>query len=640
MARRSRSADTSAVSFPERNGGRGAVAVAVGGAGVVLAGVGWWVLNSGDAPMPQPAGAARASPKEPDSALAAVAEVTGDGEHGRPEAVREEVAAKGGVAVSGDAGDAAAPEPLVIHVISSATGEELRHCELRVVAPGKGISVPRRNPDSADFELFLAGDSPLTLAPSTPSRGTRELLVRAAGHAPRVVVIDGAGGGKRTVALTPAAELRIEVRNAPQGERLVANLLDAVELTERARRLVGDGERHGAALPGYQARWIEQARQQLELLAGRVGPPITPVTERLLRSRNAERVMWLDREATATFRELGSGRWLVVVLRDAANDAGAERELAALGEITLTATESATLTLDWQPSRKRNVVTIAGRLELHPDWVAHGMPALPERCHVASLADPDWMIRMEMANEPVALSEGRRRDQLRFDEITLESGPAVLWVEQWRWSTRIIVPEEGDSDLVIEVPAPVEVSIGAHPMGAPEKSAAFEAQWEIATDRQVERGISMAAAQSTAQGERLTFMTPPGELLLWTGFEGRSPWTHLTRHRVTERAVALDIELRPLAQLEVTRKVDGTVMPFEFGEENHLTLRGLDRSLETCGAQMSSNRPSIQLLIDGEGRAEVRFLGDAEWLPAGPVVVELVRGATAKVELALEPVRR
>ncbi len=104
--------------------------------------------------------------------------------------------------------------------------------------------------------------------------------------------------------------------------------------------------------------------------------------------------------------------------------------------------------------------------------------------------------------------------------------------------------------------------------------------------------------------------------------------------------MALDIELRPLAQLEVTRKVDGTVMPFEFGEENHLTLRGLDRSLETCGAQMSSNRPSIQLLIDGEGRAEVRFLGDAEWLPAGPVVVELVRGATAKVELALEPVRR
>lgn len=522
--------------------------------------------------------------------------------------------------------------PLTLHVIDRASGAPLAQVEVRCSELDPALLRLDPTP-SRDVRLLVAGGSPLQLHPNREWPRARKLVVEAAGYARETLEVDWHSGGERTVELSPAAQLTIEVTGAPVEERLYARLYSRESVAsgiERGRRRL---ERNAAAHPaGRSAQMERELDAATRLLATPRWSEVSLELMELLARLALDQADPIDSQRRVTFNDLPVGRWIVVIGSVAMFE---DRFVHAVGEVELAPGDDARLLLAWQPTLTPPLVAVTGRVVLGQGWLAADMPALPDRIAIESL-DPFAERNAGRHGQEHRLEPGPRADTLHFALESLPPGEAVAWFEPWRYATRFVVPASPTGAVEVELRIPPPAVVTVRIVGPDEAQPLMPCwyDWVTADDR--ERTNGLAAGESTeAPDGTFTLVVPAAELALAVGVEPDAVWLDFTRHTVGGGATTIERTMRGLAELVVTLRDGDAQVPledFDAFRVVHLqgkTVEGITRA-DVRGADSR-----IRLQVNGEGPATLVIDGLEGFLPSGPHAVELARGGTVAVEVAL-----
>ena len=528
-------------------------------------------------------------------------------------------------------------QPVTLHVIDRATGAPLAQVEVRCSELDPALLRLDPTP-SRDARLLAAGGSPLQLLPKREWPRARKLLVEAAGYAPETLEVDWHSGGERTVTLSAAIRLTIEVSGAPLEERLYARLYSRESVAsglERGRRRL---ERNAASPPaGRSAAMERELDAATRLLATPRWSAVSLELMELLARLSPDRADPIDSQRRVTFTDLPIGGWIVVIGSVAMYD---DRFVHAVGEVELAPGDDAGLLLAWQPTPTPPRVAVTGRVVLGPGWLASDMPALPDRIAIQSL-DPFAERDAGGHGREHRLEPGSRADTLHFAIDTLLPGEAVAWFEPWRYATRFIVPASPTGTAEVELRSPPPASVTVRVVGPDDSQPLVPCwyDWMAADDR--EGRVGLGSGESTwAPDGAFTLVVPAAELALAVGVEPSAVWLDFTRHTVGRGATTIERTLRERAELVVTMRDGDARVPLEdFDAYRVVHLQG--KAVEgITRAEVRGADSTMRLQVNGEGPATLVIDGLEGYLPSEPIAVELVRGATVHVELSLVRERR
>ncbi|MBL8840015.1 MAG: hypothetical protein JNL90_00620 [Planctomycetes bacterium] len=530
--------------------------------------------------------------------------------------------------------------PVTLHVIDRTTGAPLPQVEVR--CSELDAALLRLDPTpSRDARLMVAGASPLQLLPKREWPRARELVVEAAGYASNALKIDWHSGGERTIELSPAARLAVEVTGAPLLTQLYARLYSRESIAsglERGRRRL---ERHTASHPARRSAEMQrELDESARLLATPQWSTVSLDLMGLLARRAPERAEPLDTAQRVTFTDLPIGNWIIAI-----GSAGMfeSRLVHAVGEVELAPGESERLSLAWQPSPTPLGVAVTGRVVLGPGWLATDMPALPDRIAIESrepFASNRSGDEIGIHGAERRLEPGARADTLHFTFESLPPGEATAWFEPWRYATRFVVPASptGAAEVELRIPPPAVVTVRVvDPLDArPMKS--FWIEWIAADDREGMLGLLGFSAAQAADGS-FTLVVPAAELALGVGDKPNDVWQDFTRHTVRGGATTIERTMREPAEIIVTLRDGPARVPLE-GVAALRSVHVHGQSVEgITGTIGRSADPSIRLQVNGEGPATLIVDGLEGYRPSEPIAVELVRGETVAVEVALRRMR-
>ncbi len=522
--------------------------------------------------------------------------------------------------------------PVTLHVIDRTSGAPLAQVEVRCSEIDPALLYLDPTP-SRDARRLATGGSPLQLHPHREWPRARKLIVEAAGYARETLEVDWHSGGERTVALSPATRLTVEVTGAPLEERLYARLYSRESVAlgiERGRRRL---ERNAAAHPaGRSAQMERELDAATRLLATPRWSEVSLELMELLARLAPDQADPIDSQRRVTFTDLPIGGWIVVIGSVAMFQ---DRFVHAVSEVELAPGDDARLLLAWQPTPTPPRVAVTGRVVLGQGWLAADMPALPDRIAIQSL-DPFAERDAGGHGRAHRLDPGPRADTLHFALESLPPGEAVAWFEPWRYATRFVVPASPTGAVEVELRIPPPAVVTVRVVGPDDSQLLIPCwyDWVAGDDR--EGTIAPVGGESTwAPDGTFTLVVPAAELALAAGVEPRGVWLDFTRHTVGGGATTIERTMRGLAELVMTlRDGDARVPVEDFDAFRVVHLQG--KSVEgITRAEVHGADSSIRLRVNGEGPATLVIDGLEGYLPSEPIAIELVRGGTVAVEVAL-----
>ncbi|MBL8840016.1 MAG: hypothetical protein JNL90_00625 [Planctomycetes bacterium] len=526
--------------------------------------------------------------------------------------------------------------PVTLHVIDRTSGAPLAQAEVRYDERNSSSFTLRAWAKEGELPLLTKGASPLLLQPDRSKRPPPTALrVDAPGYASDWLRIDWHSGGERTVALWPSARLTIQLTGAPD---LVDRRVQLYSLVEIERQ-IADGRRRLASRPAAtDPTGYEELRNALEnatrLLEGHAGPEVSLELARRLASVEAARGATLGVKLQATFERVPAGRWIVAVFQF---DEVGTRTLHAVDEVDLAPGDDALLPLAWQSAATPPLVTVTGRVVLGPGWLDEEMPALPDQVAIRSL-DP-LTTRSDLHGRSYLLEPGPRADTLHFAIDALPPGPAVAWFKQWRYGLSFEVPhaEDGAVDVELHIPSPAIVTVQTVAPNDSREPVASWVDWIGSNDGRFDwmgSGTEAAAPDGT-----IRLVVPAGHLTLGVGYDQGTAWHDFSRHSLSSGPTTIERSIRTHAQLAVTVRDGKALVPLDFEAFPAFVLRGSGIDRGAFGMVMADGSTSLTLLIDGEGPATLIVDGLEGYRPSEPIAVELVRGETVHVEVALRRMR-
>ena len=533
--------------------------------------------------------------------------------------------------------------PLLLHVVDDATGAELK--EAFVFRPPRA-TIPQLNSglDHATLEPLVVGDSPLSL-PTPPGQVNRgAIAVRATGYELATLELDWSSGGERWIALRAAGGLDVTLIDPPPARTYELQLWSCADLENAVQRSLERFERRDQkAQPALLARlqWHYQEAIRRRWLIDET-PPRTPTRAwgEALRTVPPTRRAAVDAAATTRVDDLASGGWLVALFfADRASADGSR--LAAVAKVAIEPGRRAALELRPEPLPLLRRRRVEGLLRFDRDWLATGMPSLPRSVGVRALAMLD---SGEIHGRRHPLRETSRPEEWRFEADEVAVGKALCTLPDWHFALPFDVPElasdAGDVAAFVElsVPPPVEITVRVVAAPSDRDLLAAEIDFSGASDR---AALVIPPLQGRRNGERpLSWWTPAGCLQVRadrSDGRGSIQWSgEVTANESTE----LELVTKPHALLEVDLRDGRSLVPPTVEQllSSGVEGKGIERGiLWSVGAHDES---TATLVIDGEGAALLHLEEPPGYAPIAPLEVELVRGATVRVSVALERLRR
>lgn len=540
-----------------------------------------------------------------------------------PEAQREAAAPAASPAGASPLSEAGtAWKPLLLTVVDFDDGRPLR-----------GVTVDHRSQGSGPFARpereaapLAAGASPVRLDPPAATAQLGEITVAVAGYESETLRIDWSRGGERRVALRPAGSLVVQVVDVPAGSQLAVRLFEREREMARLEAMLRTVE-GSEAIAG--TRWMERQRAAIGWLHRWAGntPPLERLDE-LLEQMGADRQADLDGEGRVRFDGLREGDWRIGVMTT-------DRRLrawVAVGEARVAQERVAEVQLRYVEPPERNNVALAGRLIVDRGWLASGAPPLPTSFVLRSVGR-NGISPGAGAPQAVALVPDGDPGVLRFDAGEWPPGDAAVTFEEWRFALPFVVPDYPDRELELHVPPPAIVTVQVRDLaGAPLPGACV--RWRSVDDSRARTDAAFPIVLSDAAG-LVTFAFPAGPIEISVA---RQPAELVLFHRrelLVAGANAIELVAREAAAVDVTLLEGEAAVPWEW--HHRFEARGSRGAIEQVGILSPSGYrdPSIRLLLDGDGPAQLRAAEIDGYFPSEPVDVELVRGGVASVEIPL-----
>ncbi len=513
-------------------------------------------------------------------------------------------------------------QPLVLRVRDATSGVELRDVAVNHRSDGSG---PFARADR-DATLLTRGDSPLRLQPPGATARLGQLTVDAAGYEPAPLRIDWSSGGERSIVLQPAGALVVEVRDVPIGSHLAVRVYDRSRSLARLEKML---RRVDGSTVVAGTHWSERQRAAMSWLRRLGGPALGLETPGdLLQQILADGQLDLDGEGRARFEGLRGGDWLVAVFTTDRR----RRAWVAWGDAFVQPGRESRVELSYEAPPEPPLVAVAGTLIVDSGWLEPGAPPLPREMEMRS-TEPSSITSGMGGRLSVALEATGTPGVLHFDAGEWPPGDAAVTLDVWQCELAFTVPEAGERELELRIapPADVELQVGDL-VGAPYPGAWV--LWRVIDDSREPLDSAFPVLRSDAAG-RVDFRAPAGAIELRVATEAPQLSLFRSSHVLVPGRNFLAATARRPAAVEVTLREGSACVPWEWyfgfaamGERGPIAQVGLFSA-------SGDHDPSMTLLLDGEGPAQLIALDVEGYLPSAPVPVELVRGATATVEVAL-----
>ncbi|MBL8840010.1 MAG: hypothetical protein JNL90_00595 [Planctomycetes bacterium] len=498
------------------------------------------------------------------------------------------------------------------------------------------------------FERLASGAAPLQLLPPPVTPLERDtLLVRAAGYERAKLVIDWTGGGERTLELRPAGGLDLDLEGAPAEMQFRVRLhsIDAVaEEAKLLRQRIERAQRLGADMTtGPWDRMVRRLRDQDRFVAD-VDPwkPSREV-ERTLYSITTHRSASAASFTLCRVDDLATGRW-AVALYDLPQDRAKLPTLHAYRRFDIVAGRRASLTLDDAPLPPPSAparVEFHGRVRFDRGWLAPGMGSLPDRVTFRALAPP--ADRLHPWGVTSRLDDGATADEKLFGGVALPPGPAVATFGDWPYRVRFAVPEplEGGSEppeVELAIPPPMELTVRATRRDG--DLAIVPADFDVIAASEPAALAGGSGEKRSNDGAPLLLRLPAGHWRIRARSDEHASWPTTVDRHVDRSGESIDLALRESAFVELEYRDGEAIVPIESESLLRSHLRGAALGEGIVGSLGAVHESTATLVIDGEGAALLHLEEPPGYAPIAPVEVELVRGATVRVSVALERLRR
>ncbi|MBL8842723.1 MAG: hypothetical protein JNL90_14485 [Planctomycetes bacterium] len=499
--------------------------------------------------------------------------------------------------------------------------------------PLRGVAVDHRSEGSGPFAgpereaaPLAAGDSPVRLDPPAATARLGELTVKVAGYESETLRIDWSRGGERRVALRPAGSLVVQVVDVPEGRHLAVRLFERERAIARLEWMLRNVE-GTEAIAG--THWIERQRAAIGWLRRYGGnAALLARPEELLPQMSADRQADVDGDGRVRFDGLREGDWRIAVMTTDRR----ERAWVGVGDARIDRDREARAVVPYAEPTRRPNVALAGRLVVDRGWLAPGSPPLPTTFTLRS-TEPSAAALGIGGERPIDLVPGDEPGVLRFDAGEWRPGEAAATFEEWPFALAFVVPDFPDRELELQVPPPADVMVQVRDLaGSPLPGACV--RWRGVHDSRAREESAFPTVLSDRDG-RVAFRAPVGEIELTVAREPAELNLFRSRHALAPGANAIELVAREAAAVDVTLLEGEAAVPWEW--HHRFEASGSRGSIAQVGVLSPSGYrdPSIRLLLDGEGPAQLRAAEIDGYFPSEPVAVELVRGGVASVEIVL-----
>lgn len=459
------------------------------------------------------------------------------------------------------------PAPgLVLRVLDKATGNHLGGVEVlaSLAATDQRIVHPR---DIHSELLVDAGTSPLPVAPSEHHVGRSEVLlfVRADGCAWKGVTIDFSAPSQRTVELVPGGGLHLD--------------------------LVGDVLR----------------RAQVRLRTDGSSAPLTDI------ALQGARTLHLDGIAPATYEvtiEVGPWYGDPVVLGSAIVDVQPQT--------------TATTTIELKEVEPAVYASIAGTLVLPPAWQDHRPRLRLKRVSASKRgASPYSNFRSKELKAVPGVP-----DEFTIKKSNLETGEYALSYGRFGYELMFDLPQEGRTDLRLEIPEPVELTVMTVDADTGEEVPDLKTISWHATRPPRSGGGTLERAERDATTGRFHFKAPRGSIDISTHaseYYGKATIADAT-HGLE---FALEVSIRPSASVEL--RFGDQKIPWPVDHEWEVTPLDGDGRYNSSG----SGGGTRWFGVSEPGRYSVAIPEIDGFLDHEPVEIELTSGKREHVIVEL-----
>lgn len=537
------------------------------------------------------------------------------------------------------------PRPFLLHVIDAETGAELREVTVLREADDSGAAIDDCELATAlGLEPLASGAAPLQLLspPVTPlERDT--ILVRAAGYERATLDIDWTSGGERTIELRPAGGFDLDLEGAPAEMQFTVRLwsMEALEVeAKRLRRRIERLRSPSNAVAALSPEWVARERRSLELLLAEVDPSLaSPEVAALLQAIPPQRRTLAASFNVCRIDALAAGRWAVALL-SVPREAMEPPTLHAFSRFQIVAGERTALTLPWQPAVPQRQVAVRGRVRFDRGWLEPGHDPLPSRVRLSTLvpgsSSPGY------PSEELPLQEGERPEERRFECSALPIGPAEAEFATWPYRLRFDVPEPRDDTSAVEVelaiPAPMKLTVRTIASEGDSAIEPAQIQWCAAN---VPPGLHWPiASERSNDGAPLLLCLPAGEWRVLARQRHDADWPATFDRRVETSGQTLELLLHPEALLELEFRDGEAVVPIAdswiFGSQ----VVGAAIAEGIIGCLYDEHDSTRTVAIDGNGPALLHLEEPPGYAPIAPIEVNLVRGATQSLRVALQRLAR
>ncbi len=532
---------------------------------------------------------------------------------------------------------------LLLHVIDHFTGAQLHEVTVRRAAPR---GAPADELVRFDELVFVVqGAAPLRLLPPNGQPLHRDtLFVRASGYEQARIEIDWMAGGERTIELHPAGGLDLDLEGAPADTRFTVRLFSIDALTEEAEwlrrrieRLRRSEDRAASPVPP----WLERKQRSLDsTIADLLPVPPSFEVESLLRSIPAQRIDVITAFSVRRIDDLAAGRWRAALYSNP-RSVGAQARLHAVGSFDIVAGERSSLTLRYQAAAEQRLLAVRGHVRFDRGWLAPGMDPLPGSVWLQSCmpSAAEWS-----ANGcEVRLDDGENDDERRFQGGSLPVGAAIATFLEWPYRVAFTVAEPldgADESAVVElaIPAPTALTVRAVAHAGDATCIAADLRWVAASEP---RALEQFPGSPMASGSQpVDVRLPAGNWRFFAAPQGAFGREQRFDRRVDRSGESIELVVCPSARLEVEFREGKTLVPadFQWLVCSRVTGPGVASGALVIEGAWDESVPTV--MIDGEGPALLSIDEPPGYAPIAPIEVELVRGATVQVSVALERLRR
>lgn len=534
--------------------------------------------------------------------------------------------------------------PLLLHVVDHDTRAELREVTVERATSGPGSPVDDdSSPSMAALPLLARGTAPLRLEPCSSTLLHRDTIrVRATGYERATLDIDWNGGGERTIELRPAGGLDLDLDGAPADARFTVQLWSLAKLREETALLRRRVERLRETSLGKSVRsskWFEKRLRDLEsCVADFDSPQAGAEGANALRGVPAHRTTFTASFTVCRVDDLAAGPWAVALL---SADRGFTQlpTLHGFGRFTIAPGERTALTLAYLPGVRARRVAIRGRVRFDRGWFEPEMGPLPSSVALLSLApEGGGFFRPDDEEE---LREGANDDERRFEGALLAVGPAAAHFATWPYFARFIVPEpEGEAtevEVELSIPPPVALTVRTVANAGNLEVVPAALEWVAASDR----GTLLwpYATEKRNDGQPMRLCLPAGDWRLCARpLREETSWTYFDR-RIDVGEEALELRVPLMARIDLELRDREAIVPVDSDWITGSRVSGPGIAEGIVGSAGAMDESTRVVTIDGEGAALLHLEEPPGYAPIAPIAVELVRGKSQRVRVALERLR-